>query len=316
VYLLVDRSSSMFMAATLGGPTAWPAIKTPLLQTVQTFQDQIRFGFSAYTGVVGTTCPLDLTSVSTMSLDNYAAINAVYGPLGGTPAKSESPTAYALASLRPTLIAATGAKYLFLITDGGQDFCNDTDPVCADDAVVNELQLLEAAGIETHLFGVSPGSTFLTVAELQSFANAGAGAAVVSGSTNLASRCAGVSEWAALSKSYGRAAGQALGTYQTMGGATPAVSLDPSDPTAIETSLLRSTSTLKSCVFDLRSGSVNLSKLGEASVLIDGEPVPQDGTGWQMNSATELDLVGQACTRWRDPATGGISFDFPCDVFQ
>jgi hypothetical protein len=308
----------MFMAATLGGPTAWPAIKTPLLQTVQTFQDQIRFGFSAYTGVVGTTCPLDLTSVSTMSLDNYAAINAVYGPLDGTVSKSESPTAYALASLRPTLIAAAGsAKYLFLITDGGQDFCNDTDPACADDAVVNELQLLEAAGIETRLFGVSPGSTFLTAAELQSFANAGAGAAVVSGSTNLASRCAGIPEWAALSKSYGRAAGQALGTYQATGGATPAVSLDPSNSTAIETSLLKSTSALKSCVFDLESGNVNLSKLGEASVLIDGVPLQLDAAnGWQMNSASELDLEGQACARWRDPATGGISFDFPCDVFQ
>jgi len=31
-----------------------------------------------------------------------------------------------------------------------------------------------------------------------------------------------------------------------------------------------------------------------------------------MNTATELELVGTACTTWRTPGTDKIAFQFPC----
>jgi hypothetical protein len=37
--------------------------------------------------------------------------------------------------------------------------------------------------------------------------------------------------------------------------------------------------------------------------------------GWRMNSPTQVELVGSACSTWKDvEANKRIDFDFPCDI--
>ena len=46
---------------------------------------------------------------------------------------------------------------------------------------------------------------------------------------------------------------------------------------------------------------------------IEGVAIP-DGTGWQMDSDTTLELIGDACATWRKPDSNTIDFQFPCGV--
>jgi hypothetical protein len=55
------------------------------------------------------------------------------------------------------------------------------------------------------------------------------------------------------------------------------------------------------------------SKLGEATVTINGTPLTDAGVGWNMPTPTELVLNGPACAAWRT-STGTIKFAFPCDT--
>ena len=48
----------------------------------------------------------------------------------------------------------------------------------------------------------------------------------------------------------------------------------------------------------------------------DGAPlVYGDANGWTLRTQTQVELLGGACQQIKNPATGGIKFDFPCDVF-
>ena len=61
--------------------------------------------------------------------------------------------------------------------------------------------------------------------------------------------------------------------------------------------------------------SVDTTQLDKATISIEGKAVPLSMTnGWRMNNATQLELVGDACTNWRDPAKVKINFDFPCEI--
>jgi len=73
---------------------------------------------------------------------------------------------------------------------------------------------------------------------------------------------------------------------------------------------------VKSCTFDL-SGKIEVdtSQLDKAKIYIEGMEIPLSMTnGWRMNNTTQLELVGDACTNWRDPAKVKINFDFPCEI--
>jgi hypothetical protein len=310
---VVDRSSTMF------DNNYWAPVRTSVLSVVNTLQSQIKFGLAAYTGVVGNTCPLDFVSAGTPTLNDYSTINPFYSGLASVAEKSESPTAAALAAVLaavpPNAGPSTGAPigYVFLITDGGQDFCNDGNNGCASDAVVYELQALKAAGVTSKVFGIK-GSASLAADDLTDFENAGAGAAVAGSATAIYTACHGVSapwttEWSAL----GRAAAQALGTYQPGGGSTPSVLLDTTSTDSMTQALLSAAAQTKSCSFDVSGAGIDLANAGQGTVQIDGANVSFNANnGWTMPSATVLTLVGSACTKWRAPSSTQISFDFPC----
>jgi len=288
---------------------------------VNTLQDQIKFGFAAYTGVQGTTCPLDLVTAPapTPALNDYDAINTTYSATDSAGPKTESPTAAALAAmlgkLGPSTGTNSGAKFVFLITDGGQDFCNDGDNTCAADAVVYALQALKAAGISSKVFGIK-GSTGLTGGDLQNFTNAGAGVGVTCNAPAIYGLCHGTvlnPAWTQLWTSLGRTTNQALGTYQAASVSTPTLQLDTTNPDSMNQALLSAAAATKSCTFDVSGAGINAAKAAQGTVTIDGVNVPLNANnGWHLTSATVLDLVGSACTKWQAATSSVISFDFPC----
>ncbi|HEU5077007.1 MAG TPA: vWA domain-containing protein, partial [Polyangiaceae bacterium] len=167
VYFALDRSSSMI------DDGFWDPVKEGVLDTVAAFEQRMRFGFAAFTGQSGLTCPLDLTAAASIRLDNLAEINAVLDPLEPPDpegVKGETPTAAAMAAVRETLAldAAPGEVFVFLITDGDPDFCDDAGAACPSDALVYELQAASLDGVETRVFNIAGGAA--TAARLEAFA--------------------------------------------------------------------------------------------------------------------------------------------------
>ncbi|HYQ42142.1 MAG TPA: vWA domain-containing protein [Polyangiaceae bacterium] len=313
VFFMLDRSSSMF------APTDyWSPMKASVLATINAYASQIRFGLAAYTGVMTQTCPLELTSAGGIALDNSANISQLLSALGAPGVKAESPTAAALASIRPTLIAQSGtSKTIFLITDGGHDFCNDTNASCPADAVVAELQSIFAAGVGTSVFGIK-GSPYLDLTQTQAQANAGSGAPAVGDGAATYYACSADPDWHSLWVAKGSPTTQPLGTYvATSSTAVPYTLLDTAQPEAMTTALKAATAALKSCTYDLTGAQVNLALASQGNVRIDGVSVPMDvSNGWHMKNSTELELVGSACANWRSSAAQAISFDFACSMLN
>jgi len=135
VFILVDRSGSMFDSM------AWEPLRTGTLAVVKELESKVKFGFGAFTGEVGQTCPMfDKVPVA---LNNSDAIAALYNKLG-KPQKGETPTAKVLSQVRDILRAETGPgeKYILFVTDGEPDYCDDPNPICPVDSVVAALQAL------------------------------------------------------------------------------------------------------------------------------------------------------------------------------
>ncbi len=210
VYLLVDRSGSMFHCLTAmpnestGDPvcmntqtntvdmtnTEWYNLKAAIEQVLPQLDSQVRFGFTTVWGTnpanTGGMCPSIqgmLTDAVPPALDNAATIATKYDSLPYPPdstaagVKFESPISESLGNVTTALMADTdpGDKYILLITDGQPDYCDDSNSLCAPDSVVWKLQTANAAGIKTIVFGIQSTLFDLAPGVLQAFANAGAG---------------------------------------------------------------------------------------------------------------------------------------------
>ncbi len=344
VFLLVDRSGSMFDCRTNGGPmapsglecadmadTSWYPLRDGVLTVVQALEGEVRFGFAAFTGETSDeVCP-NLMAVPP-DFNNYAAIEAQYSMLPPPP-KGETPTRKALDEVGALLAADTapGDKFILFVTDGQPDYCDDSNQLCAPDSGVGGLQTLAAAGIRTLVFGLSaPGSTPQQTAAFESvlaaFANAGAGQPVVPPGTTdpfaFYDQCNGVQGWLADFTATGKPAerGQTIGTYSETAGTATVYRPDVTNQAALVDLFSAALSGVKSCTFDLsnvngQSIKVDLNKLAEASVAIEGTDIPQDATnGWSMSSQTQLALNGSACDSWRMPDNNDIAFNFPCNT--
>ncbi|MEO6599112.1 MAG: hypothetical protein ABIQ16_04515, partial [Polyangiaceae bacterium] len=113
----------------------------------------------------------------------------------------------------------------------------------------------------------------------------------------------------------GTPASQTLGTYAAASGMATVYRPNATDQEALAKQISSVVAGLKSCTFDLSDVSVNVALLSEASVAIQGQTVPlSDTDGWRMNTATQLELVGSACTTWNLPDNTKIDFNFPCDI--
>jgi hypothetical protein len=339
VYILVDRSGSMFDTIPNTTTNAWDSLRSGVLQVIMDLQDDVDFGFGAFSGqqnATGTTSGscLDMPSAAP-KLDNYSAISALYTPLERSMYK-DTPTLIALSSAAQTLwsVPDQGDKYILFVTDGEPDYCDDGNALCPPDSVVRELQNLAAgkddsgmpqAPIHTLVFGVDSPLSTISPQVLQGFANAGAGQPVAPLNADpnaVYDQCNSVTGWAAAFAKTGKPAmrGQTTGDYAATGGNATVYRPNPNDQAALLQQIQAALAGVKSCSFDLAGDGVKVDTsrvdLGDlAHVLINGTAVPYDAAqGWHMLSPTTVELVGQACTDWRVPGETSISFDFPCDV--
>ena len=328
VFVLVDRSDSMFTPDNTTKVMSWDPLKAGVLSVVKQLEAQVRFGFGAFTGQQGGMCPI-FSSIAP-ALNNATAISDVYAPLGKvTGAAGETPVIMVLPLLKSLLDQPgnDGDKYVLFVTDGEPDFCDNGDAKCAVDAVVAGVQKLASEGIHTIVFGLKTSISPISGDTLQAVANAGASLPVSTpfGATtkeqDVCYACKGVQPWLAqwatgTMPDCATVGQQTLGAYAA--GTTNATVYhpDPADQDALTKQIASVVAGIKSCTFDLDGNiSVDLTQLAQASVSIEGQALPlSQENGWRMNNSTQVELVGSACATWNDPKNTHIDFNFPCDI--
>jgi hypothetical protein len=310
VYVLVDRSSSMFE-----GGMFWENLKAGVLPVVDTLQADVRFGFGSYTGSNGA-CT-GLTEGAPIAENNYAAIETAYSALAAPAGKGETPTAQSVQQAKDILLAddSPGDRFILLVTDGDPDFCNDPPAQCGADALIASLQNAASEGVRTLVFGIdNPG--IQNPAWFDFYAQAGAGEMpnwadglqVDQYTGLLQSQCTSQPEWATYKTTNGNA-GQfdPAGKYSAEGGT--ATAFLNADPAALSQQILASVEGLKSCVIEFNFNVVNESA-GE--IFVDNAVIPTDQ--WQMNNENTIELLGDACTQWQSPGVTDFFAGFPCDA--
>jgi hypothetical protein len=301
VYLLVDRSGSMFhcLTGSTGDVicadmtnTSWYHLKTAIEQVLPQLESQVRFGFTTVYGTNpagGGMCSSlqgTLTDNVNPALNNAVAIATLYDSLPFPPnsnqvgIKLESPISESLGNVTKALVADTdpGSKYIILITDGQPDYCDDSNGLCAPDSVVWQLQKAYTAGIPTIVFGIQTTAFPLAPGVLQAFANAGAGEPtlppVTAGLDKFAfyDQCGQgiVPGWNADLTASGQtpARGDTLGTYSATMGPTVPYAPNATDQSNLVAQLSKALSGVRSCVFDLSKFQIDTTKLNEAQVYL------------------------------------------------
>lgn len=305
VYVLVDRSGSM-------GSTQenfWVPLRDALLPAVETLQAEVRFGFGTYTSTMMSQCDEPTSVLDDLGIiteNNYAAIAEKYNsypdPNGG-----DTPTGAALLDVMDILLAddAPGEKYIVLVTDGNPDLCNNGNVKCFQDALVGTLQQVRAAGIETIIFGLEAKQQPLDAEIMTVFANAGAGQPVA--------WAQGVPNPMQQNQSaiQNECAGQLLGTYSAVGGTAGAFL--SADPAALVTNLQGKVAGLKSCIIDVNF-AVDAGSESKGEIYVGDLTTPIAASDWRLNSASQIELLGNSCELWKLKETVNFFAGFPCDV--
>lgn len=308
--IVVDRSSSQWDQYP---NHTWDPMKAGILEVVRDVQADIRVGAVTYTGQNGGACPDLYPAMSQVTFDknNLPSIEASLNAVDRPAYKGETPTAATIQQALPVLLAdpSPGEKVMLLVTDGDPDFCNDPDRICAMDAVIGAVQAAFAAGVSTTVFGLRRAE--LSEQHLRDVANAGSGQPValppgVNTEQDLRNRCAN------------NPPGSLTGTYSAAGGTAQFFQANGTDQIALGQALDAVIYGIRSCVFELGGTvEINPDRVAGARITLDeGTPlVYGDANGWQLRTETQVELLGTACQQLKDPRTGGIEFDFPCDVF-
>jgi hypothetical protein len=283
IAVLVDRSSSMTLPLENGVETSrWDALKAALLDptdgVITMLEQQVRFGLALYGNAPPyfPECP-DLVEIMPPALNNYAAIQAVYGPAGTIP---NTPTGDAFAIVASNLSAFTepGPKYVILATDGDPDRCDanagqDLQDDASKQLSVRAVQSAFNQGIGTFVIGV--GRETVSVAHLAALANVGAGLAADS---------------------------QPGARYYETGSRSE-----------LQKALAKITGGVTSCTFDL-DGEVVARQAGRGAVELDGDDLPMSETdGWRLVNPSQVELVGTACEKLK-VGDHRVEASFPCDV--
>jgi hypothetical protein len=308
--IIVDRSSSQWDQYP---NHTWDPMKAGILEVVRDVQEDIRIGAVTYTGENGGACPDLYPAMSQVTFDknNLSSIEASLNAVDRPTYKGETPTAATIQQALPVLLAdpSPGEKVMLLVTDGDPDFCNDPDRICAMDAVIGAVQSAFAQRVSTTVFGLRRAE--LSEQHLRDVANAGAGQPValppgVNTEEELRNRCRN------------NPPGSLTGTYSAVGGNAQFFQANGTDQIALGQALDAVIYGIRSCVFELDGAvEINPDRVAGARIKLDGGAplVYGDANGWRLNTETQVELLGGACQQLKDPRTGGIEFDFPCDIF-
>jgi hypothetical protein len=314
--IVVDRSSSQWD----GYPNhTWEPMKAGIIEVVRDVQQDIRVGVVTYTGQNGGACPDLYPAMNQVTFDknNLTAVETALASIDRPPYKGETPTAATIQQALPVLLAdpSPGEKVMLLVTDGDPDFCNDPDRLCAMDAVIGAVQAAYAQGVTTAVFGLRRAE--LSEQHLRDVANAGSGQPValppgVNSEQDLRNRCANSQAPA------GYGPPPLAGTYSPVAGNAQFFQANGTDQVALGAALDAVIYGIRSCIFELDGAvEINPERVGSARITLDGGAplLYGDPNGWQLRTQTQVELLGSACQQLKNPATGGIKFDFPCDVF-
>jgi hypothetical protein len=309
--IVVDRSSSQWDSYP---NHTWEPMKAGILEVVNNVQADIRVGVVTYTGQNGGACPDLFPAMDAVTFDknNLPAVESALTSIDQPTYKGETPTAATIQQAWPLVKAdpSPGEKVMLLVTDGDPDFCNDPDRLCAMDAVIGAVQAAFADGVSTAVFGLQRAE--LSERHLRDVANAGAGQPValpdgVSSEMDLRNRCRNTQEQE----------GYLPGTYAAIGGNAQYFQANGTDQAALGAALDAVIYGIRSCIFELDGAvEINPDRVDNARITIDeGAPLPfGDPNGWRLLTPTQIELTGASCQELKNPATGGIKFDFPCDV--
>jgi hypothetical protein len=307
--IIVDRSSSQWDNYP---NNTWEPMKAGILKVVQDVQEDIRVGMVTYTGQNGGACPDLYPPMNQVTFDknNYPTIETDLNFVDRPTYKGETPTAATIQQALPALLAdpGPGEKVMLLVTDGDPDFCNDPDRICAMDAVIGAVQAAYAQGVSTTVFGLRRAE--LSEQHLRDVANAGSGQPVafpqgVNNAMDLANRCRN------------NPAGSLTGTYSAQSGNAQFFQANGTDTVALGEALDAVIYGIRSCVFDLAGAAeIDPTRADAARISLNGEPplLFGDPNGWQLRTATQVELLGSACLLLKNPTTKDIKFDFPCDL--
>lgn len=277
VVLLIDQSGSM--TAAFPGGTRWNVLRDALMNpnsgVVKLLEKDVRFGLTLYTGAdANPTCPI-LSNVP-ISLNNFDAINTLYS--SSVPIE-DTPTGESVDAVVKVLdaFAEPGPKVIVLATDGEPDSCAFKDPLpgTPEAQMAKDLSVnaVKAAYAKNiQTFVIAVGDQ-ITQAHLQDVANAGVG--------------------------------------KQVGGMDNAKYYQPTDQQALADAFNEIINGVRSCTFTL-GGMVDPMQADTGTVILDGQKLPyNDPNGWQLNSPTEIELLGTSCTAIKQ-GDHTLSVTFPC----
>lgn len=280
VVLVVDQSGSMDEA--FGSSDRWNSLRDSLLDTpdglIAALETQVRFGIALYSAEAGRDnvivgmCP-QITWVGP-ALNNYAAIEAVYGP--PTDPIDETPTGESLDAVLDMLSMSpdptTDPTIFILATDGEPDTCAEPNPQNGQPEALAAVERAYRAGVRTFIISVGED---ISRSHLQDVANAGIGAGAGDPDAEF---------WVA-----GDDVGLRNALRDIIGGAL-------------------------SCIVTLEGEIQDISEACVGRVELNGVPIPcDDPNGWRAIDGTHIELSGDACDILQSPGST-LTATFPCGV--
>lgn len=270
----------------------WNVVRNVLLHpdrgVVKPLEDDVRFGMALYSsenGNAGGTCPT-LTEVD-LGFGSHADMLSA---MQCSDMVDDTPTRESLTATAEQLAAmdVDGPKVIVLATDGEPDTC-----ICSD---WNDNNGRPAECDEA---GAAAAERTLVVAEAQRIHDElGITVEVINVSTpdnmTLANHLDEVAE---------------------AGGAVSGASIDGFDPGALASAFQTIIDGVRSCAIDL-DGEIEAGKESTGTVLLDGtELILDDPDGWQVNTPTQIELVGMACETIKS-GDHDLDISFPCGAFR
>jgi hypothetical protein len=347
VAIVVDNSSSMYEPRAELWDLLYDALMNPATGAVKPLEGKVRFGFSTFRGVDGTSVPEDDESCAEVvsvpyGLDNFAAIDEAYAAVGADARGDlgcaklgpnmcqtkdwETPTGHAINRVVTELLAyqpdPPGRKYILLVTDGTPNTCLVGDPNCGQDVALKALQDAYAAEIQTFVIGMGAVLSESSAGcetrwgrcaadYLQDAANAGSGAPVEPPPMEYwYQQCATMQT--------GANPGTPVATYAAVGGGGTEPYYTARSSSELLTALTGLLSDVASCTFDM-----NAYVTGDPTnslVQLNGSPLAYGDTaaGWILEpNKYQVTLQGSACETFKSASQGGaevnVNIVFYCD---
>ncbi len=279
----------------------WNVVRNILLHpergVVKPLEDKVRFGLSLYSsdnGDLGGTCPnLNEVDLKFGNQEDMLAQFKCSDLLRDTPTReSLTETAEKLADLD-----VEGPKVIVLATDGEPDTCacanwdagGGRPQSCRSDLSANDVEY----GGET----LNTGEYEQILVELEAkriYEELGIRIEVINvGSSGLQGH---------------------LNKVASAGGAVSGAAIVGTSPGALTSAFQSIIDGVRSCAVDL-DGEIATGKEDAGTVTLDGEKLEYNGAnGWKVNSPTQIELVGDACTTIKS-GDHDIDIDFPCGAF-